>query len=35
MTIGSVIILSSITFAFAIFAATLMWGDFYSNQAKR
>jgi hypothetical protein len=35
MTIDSIIILSGITFAFALFAATLLWGDYYTNHAKR
>ena len=35
MSTGNIIVLSGIVFAFAIFAATLMWGDFYSHHKTR
>ena len=31
MSTGSIVVLSGIVFAFAIFAAALMWGDLHSH----
>ena len=31
MSTGSIVVLSGIVFAFAIFAVALMWGDLYSH----
>ena len=35
MSYGSIIILSGITFAFVMFAVTLIWGDLYSRGARQ
>jgi len=35
MTTGSIILLTGIVLAFAIFATVLMWGDLYSHAVKR
>jgi hypothetical protein len=35
MSMSNIIILAGITFGFALFAATLMWGDLYTHSAKR
>lgn len=32
MTTDTIMILSGIVFAFALFAATLMWGDIYTHR---
>jgi hypothetical protein len=35
MSMGSIIILAGIIFGFGLFAATLMWGDLYTRDARR
>jgi hypothetical protein len=35
MDTGGIIVLSGIVFAFALFAVVLMWGDFYSRNARQ
>ena len=35
MDIGSTVVLGGIVFAFALFAVVLMWGDFYSRNARQ
>ena len=32
MSTGNIVVLSGIVFAFAAFAAALMWGDLYSHR---
>jgi hypothetical protein len=35
MSTGNIIVLSGVILAFATFAITLMWGDYYSHHTPR